>query len=60
MFADLVEIVMKKLDFDRDGQITYEDFGHAVKRDPLLMTAIGPCLPNVNAMVTNLKISFIS
>jgi hypothetical protein len=29
---DIVEIAMKKLDTNRDGQITYEDFQMAVRQ----------------------------
>lgn len=42
---DIVEIAMRKLDTDRDGQITYDDFVRAVKRDALLLQACGSCLP---------------
>ena len=43
---DIVEITMRKLDKDRDGQITFPDFQNAVKEDPLLLQACGPCIPN--------------
>jgi len=43
---DIVEIAMRKLDTDRDGQITYEDFVRAVKKDALLMQACGCCIPS--------------
>ena len=48
---DIVEIAMRKLDKDRDGQITYPDFRLAVKEDPLLLQACGPCLPNPGSTI---------
>jgi len=42
---DLVEIVMRTLDVDRDGQITQLDFEEACLQNPLLLVSIGPCLP---------------
>jgi hypothetical protein len=35
-----------RLDNDRDGLITYEDFVRAVKKDALLLQACGPCIPS--------------
>jgi len=42
---DIVEIAMKKLDVDLDGQITIGDFRKACKKEPLLLVSVGPCLP---------------
>jgi len=42
---EIVEICMKKLDVDMDGQITLQDFKKAVKKDPLMLVSVGPCLP---------------
>jgi len=42
---DLVEIVMRTLDVDRDGQITQKDFEIACTKNPLMLVSIGPCLP---------------
>ncbi|KAF2906151.1 hypothetical protein ILUMI_00024 [Ignelater luminosus] len=42
---DLVDIIIKKLDVDRDGKITYEDFKQCIKQQPLLMECLGQCLP---------------
>jgi len=42
---ELVEIVMRQLDVDRDGQITRHDFEIACLKDPLMLVSIGPCLP---------------
>ncbi|CAG7834835.1 unnamed protein product [Allacma fusca] len=42
---DIVEIMMRKLDVDKDGQITFGDFRAAIMNDPLLVQALGQCLP---------------
>lgn len=47
---------MKKLDVDRDGQITFPDFQNAVFKDPLLLQAIGPCLPPAKAIAAFLAL----
>ncbi|XP_029444734.1 EF-hand calcium-binding domain-containing protein 1 isoform X2 [Rhinatrema bivittatum] len=44
---DLVEITLKKMDYDHDGKLSYEDFEKAVKEENLLLEAFGPCLPDV-------------
>jgi Ca2+-binding EF-hand superfamily protein len=54
---DIVDICMRKLDKDRDGQITYPDFVNAVTDDPLLIQACGPCLPNPNSIAAFLACS---
>lgn len=47
---EIVEIAMRKLDTDRNGQITFPDFQAAVIGDPLLLEACGPCLPTPKAV----------
>lgn len=47
---DIVEICMRKLDKDRDGQITYQDFEKACRSDPLLVQALGPCIPTPRSL----------
>ncbi|ODN03272.1 EF-hand calcium-binding domain-containing protein 1 [Orchesella cincta] len=42
---DIIEIAMRKLDVDKDSQITETDFQNACYEDPLLLQACGPCLP---------------
>uniref|UniRef100_G3U5R6 EF-hand domain-containing protein n=1 Tax=Loxodonta africana TaxID=9785 RepID=G3U5R6_LOXAF len=42
---ELVEITMKKMDYDNDGKISFADFERAVKDDRLLLEVFGPCLP---------------
>lgn len=43
---DLVEIVMRKLDRDRDGRVSLDDFRGSVEEEPLLLEAFGTCLPS--------------
>ncbi|XP_044534724.1 EF-hand calcium-binding domain-containing protein 1-like [Gracilinanus agilis] len=42
---ELVEITLKKMDYDNDGKLSFEDFEQAVKKDRLLLEVFGPCLP---------------
>ncbi|XP_048462352.1 calaxin isoform X2 [Rhincodon typus] len=43
---DLVEIALKKMDYDHDNKVSYADFEKAVKVDNLLLEAFGSCLPD--------------
>ncbi|OWK06255.1 hypothetical protein Celaphus_00011862, partial [Cervus elaphus hippelaphus] len=42
---ELVDIALKKMDYDNDGKISFADFEKAVKEDRLLLEVFGPCLP---------------
>lgn len=42
---DLVEIALRKLDLDKDGKVSFQDYSTAVKNDGLLMEAFGQVLP---------------
>ena len=42
-------MTLRKMDQDRDGHISFLDFQYAVEKEPLLMEAFGPCLPNNKA-----------
>uniref|UniRef100_A0A8V0XL77 Calaxin n=1 Tax=Gallus gallus TaxID=9031 RepID=A0A8V0XL77_CHICK len=44
---DLVDIALKKMDYDHDGKLSFADFEEAVKNENLLLEAFGPCLPDV-------------
>ncbi|XP_054847924.1 calaxin isoform X3 [Eublepharis macularius] len=44
---DLVEITLKKMDYDHDGKLSYADFEKAVREENLLLEAFGPCLPDM-------------
>ncbi|XP_017850071.1 EF-hand calcium-binding domain-containing protein 1 [Drosophila busckii] len=49
---DLVEIVLKKFDIDKDGKVSLEDFMATVAAEPLLIEAFGQCLPTDSAVVS--------
>ncbi|KAI9224063.1 hypothetical protein BC828DRAFT_395577 [Blastocladiella britannica] len=42
---DLVDLVLKKLDEDRDGRVSETDYLGAVGKEKLLLEAFGQCLP---------------
>uniref|UniRef100_A0A1A8G2Q9 EF-hand calcium binding domain 1 n=1 Tax=Nothobranchius korthausae TaxID=1143690 RepID=A0A1A8G2Q9_9TELE len=42
----LVEIPMKRMDTNKDGLVSLEEFEAAVKKENLLLEAFGPCLPD--------------
>ncbi|CAK9812874.1 clxn [Anthophora plagiata] len=49
-YMDLIDLLMKKLDVDRDGTISEEDFKTAVKeRNELLLECMGPVFPSREA-----------
>ena len=41
---DLIEMTLKKMDDDKDGRVSFDDFKATVKNDPLMLEAFGPCL----------------
>ncbi|KAJ8921788.1 hypothetical protein NQ315_008414 [Exocentrus adspersus] len=43
---DLIEVITKKMDIDRDGKISYNDFKQTVLKQPMLLEAFGKCLPS--------------
>ncbi|XP_022915106.1 calaxin [Onthophagus taurus] len=49
---DLVEIILRKLDKDKDGKVSLDDYRTSVKEEPLLLEAFGRCLPNERATDT--------
>lgn len=47
---DLIDLLIKKLDVDRDGMISEDDFKTAVKdRNSLLLECMGPVFPSRDA-----------
>lgn len=44
---DLVDMTMRKMDIDKDGRVSFQDFEQTVKKEILLLEAFGPCLPTV-------------
>ncbi|XP_074041630.1 calaxin [Leptinotarsa decemlineata] len=49
---DLVDIVMRKIDKNKDGKISLEDFQKTVGEEPLLIEAFGKCLPSEESKIT--------
>lgn len=52
---DFTDIVIKKIDLDKDGIISYDDYSTSVKNDLMLLECFGPCLPDrrhVHAFLT--------
>lgn len=41
----MIESITKKMDHDRDGMISLEDYRESVFANPLLLEFLGPCLP---------------
>ncbi|XP_006834360.1 PREDICTED: EF-hand calcium-binding domain-containing protein 1-like [Chrysochloris asiatica] len=48
---ELVEITLKKMDYDNDGKISFADFERAVREDTLLLEVFGPCLPEAQVQL---------
>ncbi|XP_037937005.1 EF-hand calcium-binding domain-containing protein 1 [Teleopsis dalmanni] len=49
---DLVEIILKKFDLDKDGKVSLQDFMSTVTAQPLLIEAFGQCLPSESAVMS--------
>ncbi|XP_022192235.2 EF-hand calcium-binding domain-containing protein 1-like [Nilaparvata lugens] len=49
---DLVELAVRKMDADRDGRLSQQDFRAAIAQEPLLLEAFGQCLPTHTAANT--------
>ena len=47
---DLVDLVLKKLDEDRDGRVSEADWNGAIAKETLLMEAFGQCLPTTKVV----------
>ena len=45
----------RKMDYDRDGRVSYNDFSKTVHREPLMMEAFGMCLPTNRKGVAFIK-----
>ncbi|XP_053670453.1 calaxin-like [Anopheles nili] len=43
---DLVDLIMTRLDIDRDGAISFEDYRRSVLGTPLLLECLGQALPD--------------
>ncbi|XP_060949333.1 calaxin-like [Limanda limanda] len=47
---ELVEMTLKKMDYDHDGRLSFGDFKKAVKEENLLLEAFGNCLPETTSI----------
>lgn len=45
MIRDLIELLIKKMDHDKDHRISKEDFAKSAREDALLLQVFGPYLP---------------
>lgn len=51
----MIEVLTKKMDLDRDGKVSFNDYRESVLNQPMLLEALGKCLPsriNVHAFLT--------
>lgn len=52
---DFVDMLIKKMDVDTDGLISYADFSETVRNQPALLECFGQCLPDrasINAFLS--------
>lgn len=54
---DLVDLVLKKLDEDRDGRVSESDWNGAISKETLLLEAFGQCLPTSKTIDSFLNIN---
>lgn len=47
MVKDFADILVRKMDVDGDGEISYEDFAESVKGQKELLECFGRCLPDL-------------
>lgn len=45
----MLEVITKKIDVDRDGKISFTDYKTAVLHQPMMLEALGNCLPERTA-----------
>ncbi len=48
-------MTLRKLDLDKDGKVSLNDWSSTVRKEPLMMEAFGPCLPTRKATDTFMK-----
>ncbi|KAF5927822.1 hypothetical protein HPG69_000728 [Diceros bicornis minor] len=53
---ELVDITLKKMDYDNDGKISFADFEKAVREERLLLEVFGPCLPEAQVQCQQSKL----
>ncbi|XP_037923640.1 EF-hand calcium-binding domain-containing protein 1-like isoform X2 [Hermetia illucens] len=50
LLASYVDFVFRKVDVDRDGLISYDDYAHVVTENPKLLQIFGPVIPDLEEM----------
>ena len=48
-------MTIRKMDYDKDGRVSYSDFVSTVHKEPLMMEAFGTCLPTSKAVSVFVK-----
>lgn len=51
----MIEVITKKMDLDRDGRISFNDYKQTVLKEPMMLEVLGKCLPSrlaVHAFIT--------
>ncbi|XP_023310280.1 EF-hand calcium-binding domain-containing protein 1-like [Anoplophora glabripennis] len=52
---EMIEVLTKKMDIDRDGKISFNDYRQTILKQPMLLEVFGQCLPtreNIHAFMT--------
>ncbi|CAD7093467.1 unnamed protein product [Hermetia illucens] len=51
LVIDFVDLLIKKMDHDRDGKISFYDYAKAVRMNPGLLEFMGPVIPDRDILV---------
>ncbi|XP_018327639.1 EF-hand calcium-binding domain-containing protein 1-like [Agrilus planipennis] len=46
IIRDFIDVIQKRMDIDRDGKISFDEYSENVHDNPLLLEFLGPCLPS--------------
>ncbi|XP_055389853.1 calaxin-like [Condylostylus longicornis] len=54
---DMVDLIIKRFDIDKDGRISYDDYCQTVRKTPDLLQFLGTCVPsNEHELIFNRKL----
>ncbi|XP_011214269.1 PREDICTED: EF-hand calcium-binding domain-containing protein 1-like [Bactrocera latifrons] len=45
--SDMVDLLFKKFDVDKDGVISFDDYSQVVMKQPMLLEFLGQCFPSI-------------